>query len=1636
MKKVFLLFLLFLPILSKAQNYNWITPNKDYLKLYVIDDGIYRINKSDFINAGVNPNTIDPRTVKVFYNGNQIPIFFYGESDGIFNDTDYFDFYGQRNYGGITNTYKDVNGTMVVDYVTNEYYNPYSDTSIYWVGWDVTTGLRFSDFNYNSNVNFPQNYFQTKLQFEKDLVYSMGETVNPSSDFRYFNTEKVSGEGWYWKSMTKHDFVTDTFSIPYLTNSSQSCSLKLFAYPNSFSDTIYNEHWLIVQINSTILDTLYKNDYTKFDTTLYFSSSLLSPNSQNRITITYMNPFFYQGYIYFDYFTLYYPRNFIFENNQVSIKNTGSDTTSKKYKISGYNNSNETNIYDTKYGYRISNYTSSADTLIFTGKGDGNFELINKYDIKKPFRIKRRQVQNLASNTNGADYLIIYNQLFADQAEQLRSHRASFDNFRSVKSEIEDIYDIFNYGMENPVAIKNYVNYIYNNWQSPKLKYVCLLGRGSTDPKKNNPTAYYYQNFIPVYGNPTSDGYFVNMNFASFTYYQQIAIGRLPAYTVQEAQDMVNKIISYDANFYDVWTKKFIFITGGFNPSEQQSFIGEAENLINTYVLPPPIAGYPIRIYRRDTTSGQITYGYQDSIKNSINNGALIVNYIGHASSATWDNGLENPAILQNGNKLPLIMSMTCFTGRNAETDFLSGRGFGEIFVTLPNKGAIGFIGTTGWSFIYYGNVYNGYMFTGFSTDSLRRIGDINKFASKTMSKDSLDFNFRNTINSYNLMGDPASKLILPLWPEFDIQMSDYLFSNPYPSLRENILLTIYPKNLGTYADSCKVRFQLIKNNQSNRIRDTIVRRFGFIDTINYNFEIDSAGNYAMKIILDPDNWYTQEIKTNNSITVPISLRNISYVPLKPIDNSVIKRDTAEFVGLNPNIDLQQNVVKLLLQIDTTSLFNSSLNQTYFKTNVTGVITKFKIHVPVLDSNIVYFWKMNAIINNTDTSGWSEIRRFTYNPMVNPVKFVLSDNSSKGSKQGSKLIRSVNDSVITIYKKKRGQYNPTDLFGVSYDADSIKLNKFIGTIKAQSWGGDPSNPSYFMVNSMQLILSDSINNWGGLNFAKIRKLDGALLETKHIKFSSPASSDSMVNYLNTFTDKNILMIVKSIPTSTSTDSLHISARNLLKQLGSTFADSLDINNWDRWSFINYSFSPNLITSEAFIRNVQNVWTPALSSLQEPFQSDSGSIVHNFGIALDWKNFSWDEILYPNTTINFDVYGVDKNSNNILLYSNLTNNSLISLDTLNSLTYPNVKLITKFKIDITSGTISPVLKSMKFNYIAPPEIIPDVNSFVKSDSVLQEGDTLKVSLQIYNEGFAYATGLINTWSTSSPTGIRIVRVDTLYLLLPVDSSITSSVIVNTSHLRRPQVTKDTAYLYFDTKLINQNEIYTYNNSVITKFILTGDSIKPSLDITYDGIKVLSGDYIQKKPQIVVKFLDNSKMVIRDTSHIRIKLDDSAIYYNINGLPNPDLNIIFPSNKFLQATVIYKPTLSDGEHKFDFIAFDNTGNYADTTTYYLTVNNDFKILDLKNYPNPMRNQTTFIFNLSGSNIPTGCKIKIYTVAGRLIKQINASANIGYNQIPWDGKDSDGDFMANGVYLYKLIIDGDNKRETSIQKLAILK
>ena len=280
-------------------------------------------------------------------------------------------------------------------------------------------------------------------------------------------------------------------------------------------------------------------------------------------------------------------------------------------------------------------------------------------------------------------------------------------------------------------------------------------------------------------------------------------------------------------------------------------------------------------------------------------------------------------------------------------------------------------------------------------------------------------------------------------------------------------------------------------------------------------------------------------------------------------------------------------------------------------------------------------------------------------------------------------------------------------------------------------------------------------------------------------------------------------------------------------------------------------------------------------------------------------------------------------------------------------------------------------------------------------------------------------------------------DTINKNLKIDSITNSSVRLPTIGLRNPVKKSDTISIYFETSLINgQNEFFTYNNTAVTRIIVSGDTTKPVVDITYDGINAINGEYISANPNIVMKFYDNSKIFIKDTSNIRVQLDDVNVWYYINGMKNPLIDLQFPDEKYLQAVLYFKPQLSDGEHKFRYVSYDNSNNYADTIIHYLSVNPDLKIIDLKNFPNPMTTETNFLINLSGSMPPSNSRLKIYTIAGRLIKTIESPLNIGFNQIFWDGRDEDGDYIANGVYLYKLIIEGNSKKETSLQKLVVLK
>ena len=97
--------------------------------------------------------------------------------------------------------------------------------------------------------------------------------------------------------------------------------------------------------------------------------------------------------------------------------------------------------------------------------------------------------------------------------------------------------------------------------------------------------------------------------------------------------------------------------------------------------------------------------------------------------------------------------------------------------------------------------------------------------------------------------------------------------------------------------------------------------------------------------------------------------------------------------------------------------------------------------------------------------------------------------------------------------------------------------------------------------------------------------------------------------------------------------------------------------------------------------------------------------------------------------------------------------------------------------------------------------------------------------------------------------------------------------------------------------------------------------------------------------------------------------------------------------------------------------------------------FRIWDVHNFPNPLKRETTFTYQLSLD--ADEVSITIYTKSGRTVNVLKeASGKEGYNEFMWDARDADGILLPNDVYFYKIrAVAGDQTAQT-LGRLAVLR
>jgi hypothetical protein len=441
-----------------------------------------------------------------------------------------------------------------------------------------------------------------------------------------------------------------------------------------------------------------------------------------------------------DYVRLTYPRSFKANNDslQFTIKATQSP------RIEGFTTPNirMLDITDSTAVKELdpiieSNGAEFAATVSPGSRGKARrIVALPEPRISHPASLILNQSSTLNQDSNAADLLIISYRDFMPALAPLVTQRHDRDGFTVKVVDIEDVYDEFSYGSHSPQAIKDFLSLASSKWAKAP-RYLLLVGDASYDPRNYMGNGSW--DFVPSMHVDTlsmeadsddSLGDFDNDGVP------ELAIGRLPARSVSEANIMVSKIV----NFTPADVPQSALMVAD-NPVGYD-FEAFDEHLIT--LLPASMSVQ--RVYRSSDAAPR------DDIITKINQGVALVNYSGHGNIDIWagpifDSG--DALALTNGKHLPFVTVMDCLNGFFSDPLL---EGLAESLLKAPNGGAIASFASSGLTSAIPQHEMGERMFQLLYGSQSMAIGD----ASRQAKSATQDIDVRRT---WILFGDPTMKV-------------------------------------------------------------------------------------------------------------------------------------------------------------------------------------------------------------------------------------------------------------------------------------------------------------------------------------------------------------------------------------------------------------------------------------------------------------------------------------------------------------------------------------------------------------------------------------------------------------------------------------------------------------------------------------------------------------------------------------------------------------------------------------------------------------------------------------------------------------------------------------------------------------
>jgi hypothetical protein len=1641
----------------------WIDYSRTYYKFKVAKEGMFRITRPALDAAGV-PATVAGSHFILYRNGQEVPMYVSAENMG---SNDYIEFAGRGADGSLDRE-------LYADpaWQPNPHVSLFTDTAAYFLTYDNGGGhLRITQainsipvtppapeaYNWATVGNYYKNAITEGPSF--DITFNpSGTSPNPGNPF--FSPSFQNGEGLVAQQVALGNATSIVLATPNAVTAAVSAMLQV-AITNR---TYHTNPDLNITVNSNqVARVTWPSAETK-QVSANIPAALLVVNN----TIG-LNPLV-AGKSAYDIYgvafaSIKYPRNY--DVAGLSYFSFKLDATGSNQYLEFSNVAGTARLYDITNNRWYAGDVTGSKTRFYLQPSTTERELVLATDGSAATLSPAKTIQftNYALPANQGDYIIItHNKLMqpvngVNPIEAYKQHRSSADGglHKVQVADVADLYDQFAYGYEtHPLSIRHFLESAYNKWTTKPVA-VNIIGHGLQYEQYreyySKPGTYTFP-IVPTFGNPGSD-----VNFTTFgtDRRQKLQIGRISVWNSTEVANYLEKVRAYEAAMRnngfptaatDLWKKKVMHIAGAATTDE-----------LNNTLAPTLGAGKQII---EDTLLGAKVYSFFsnnavpgtkiDQVDSLINGGLNMITYLGHASSTTLYYNLPEPETFNSVPRLPVFLALGCdvaqmFTATSAKT-------YSEKYTLATTAGAIAMLATDNYG---YTDFLHDYLLAYYSSVAYKNYGGTvgqhtmlthNKlYDDHCQSMDNTGNSYYTQIESQILNGDPALPVFAPAKPDYHISADGLatLPTNVTTSI-DSFQLRIVSHNLGrVLKDSVQVKVE--HRNPAGAM--TTSRTYILYDLRNsdtsivwmpVNPQTDIGLNrYTVKI--DAQEKHDELNEANNTAELDVFVASDNLIPVYPYEFSIVHNQgvTLKASTLNP----LRPMARYAMEIDTTTAFNSPLKQSV-RINSPGGVIKWTPVLTMKDST-VYYWRcaFDSLVNGSlvwsgssfiylanGSDGWNQSHYFQY--QQNGFNNMTLNNARKFQYK-------LRENLLEFY---------SSVANIPGEDNRILVNS--STIQR----GGQSNAGI-----IQIAVFDSLSGITWKNRLGLPARPGTLPASDLTKgyhlveflTYSPAGRLAAIKYLDSIPDGNYVMFRNSFFQGSSANIFAenwkadatdpaFGGRSLyqtIKDLGFAKIDSFNRpmvfmymfkkGRPDEFPAVDTFAPPGVVAKLAFSIN-------ALDN-----HGDLQSTI--IGPAKEWKDLRWKmhaaDIFARNDTANVHIYGITPSGAETKLYEGPDRDK--SLSFISAAQYPKLRM--EWRTRDTINVSAPQLDYWRVLYNPVPEAaLNPALKFTFADS-LQVGQQQTLSIAIENltplpmDSMLVSYKVINSNGVTMPLSGSPKR----YRSLPGNDTLNATITFD------PKEYPGANNLFVEVNPANdQPEQYHPNNLGYLPFHIGVDDRNPLLDVTFDGIHILNNDIVSARPLIKILLKDeNNYLALDDTSLVKVKITGQQ--HPVVELPFDGVTCKFipgqtGANGKNEAIVEINKEFEDDIYTLTVEGNDRTGNGAGTpngntakASYRVSfeVINKATVTNVLNYPNPFSTATSFLFTITGSQIPSQFKIQILSVTGKVVREITKAElgplHIGRNitEYKWDGRDQYGQLLGNGVYMYRVATSLNGER-----------